>query len=166
MKPNQCWIPCPCNDYTGYCDHYAICGRDAATAYADVLGALRNRIKTAGPGSKAFDQPAWLPQLQNSESFMKRRLEAGNVEVLRGPDIFIRTCQCDAYASSCQPHLRPPFCRYNAQHKIWFRDTEVCPLNGNLPDAALHEAAAMVTLTPPSRGWLQKLLGDLFRRFQ
>ena len=137
LNSTQCWIPCPCNDWSGVCDQFAVCGRAAAVVYADVLGSIRKRIASFAAGKDPFGN-GWLPWPPNAEAFLKRRLNDAKVEVLRGPDVFVRTCQCEATATSCQPHLRPPSCEYNPTHKIWFRAMERCPANGNLTDAALH----------------------------
>ena len=136
LNSTQCWIPCPCDDWGGVCDKFAVCGRRGATAYADVLGSLRNR-SAAVVGKDPYNQ-GWLAASRNAEAFVLRRLQENGVQILRGPDLFIRTCQCEATAPSCQPHLRPPWCEYNPTHKIWYRIAERCPANGGRNDAALH----------------------------
>ena len=154
LSPSQCWIPCPCNDNSGYCDQFAICGRNGADAYADVLGSLRRRMKEFKNGDDPFG-PEWLVSPKGfsedfkpvpiSESYLRRRLDSAQIGRIRGHEVFARICQCDAYASSCKPHLRPPPCIYQPEHKVWYREANKCEANGHLADGMFRDSVTEAT---------------------
>jgi hypothetical protein len=84
---NECNIPCPHNDWGGACDQYAVCGRFAARAYADVRSATVRFMSTAPPRHRAH-----RGHELNSEKFLRWRLETQGVKIRRAPDAFVRVC--------------------------------------------------------------------------
>lgn len=84
VQLNQCWIPCPHNDWGGLCDQFAVCDRLAADAYANSSQVLCKHERAI----------ARVMGTANSEAFLKLRLSRSKVHVSRGDDFFVRVCNC------------------------------------------------------------------------
>ena len=79
VTPKSCWIPCPENDWGGYCDHWAVCGRDAFEAYVN----------------QPLDLLPWKGKKINIEMLLRAGLEKGNIIVKRGIAPMFRACERD-----------------------------------------------------------------------
>jgi len=85
---NECIIPCPNNDWGGVCDQHALCGRNAARAYANVRLATLQFMSSALPQHRA-DRGLRF----HSEGFLRWRLITHGVKISRAPDAFVRACR-------------------------------------------------------------------------
>ena len=85
---NECIIPCPNSDWGGVCDQHALCGRNAAQAYANVRPATVLFMSNALPQHRANRGRGF-----HSESFLRWRLETQGVKIRRAPDAFVRACR-------------------------------------------------------------------------
>ena len=83
LSVNECWIPCQGNDAAGYCDHWMLCSRDAATAYVD--GPL-DSIPWGNVNQAIIGQP-------NAEILLRYGLLQRGVKVKRGTAPFFRSCR-------------------------------------------------------------------------
>jgi hypothetical protein len=77
VETNECWIPCPANDWGGYCDHWVLCGRQGIVGYVK------------GP----LDMLPWKGEELNTEKHIRVGLEKTGVRVKRGNAPFFRSCK-------------------------------------------------------------------------
>ena len=87
---NECWIPCTTNDWGGYCDHWAICGREGAEALVE------------GP----LEVLPWKAPPLNAERHLKEGLAKRGTRVKRGSAAFFRSCQGPSVRCLWIPSLR------------------------------------------------------------
>ena len=93
VRENECWIPCEANDWSGYCDHWALCGRRAFRSYTATpfrLLPLTEKVWRAGPGIR----------YHNIEGLLRLALEKDHVQVKRGVADFVRSCPNERNARS------------------------------------------------------------------
>ena len=83
---NECWIPCEENDWGGYCDHWAFCGRQAFESYVSSPFRLLPIVTKEDWGNPT-------PKTFNIETLLRLSLQKENVRVKRGVADFFRSCR-------------------------------------------------------------------------
>ena len=89
-QPHGCWIPCSPNDWSGWCDHFALCDRQSARAYltrAQSLPTFRPTVFQPGP---ACFSNGWGNC--NTECGIADGLAQRGVPIYRFEAPFVREC--------------------------------------------------------------------------